>query len=435
MNVDDVNRCLSEGRIDVLGVFPRLDALGGRKLVFRTEFGLDELPDQPGLLLVRGARQYGKSTWLEGQLRKTIETHGAGSGFFLDGDHCRDADDLSRRISDVASMFRKDASVRRLFIDEITAVDNWESAIKRPLDRGELAKVLVVTTGSRASDLRRGSERLPGRKGRLDRTHWLFTPISYGEFLRATGKRHSQQTLIGYLLTGGSPVACTEMAQTGRLPHWTLETVRDWILGECARADRPRRSLVSVMEQIHRGGGSPIGQTKLAKEAGLANNTVAAGYVELLADLQVLGISGAWDADRSLEIARKPAKFPFVNLLAAVAWSEASPYSVEEFLAMPPQRQGVWMEWLIAQELYRRAAIRGKDEPERLPYWQGGDHEIDFAGRDEWIEVKRGKTSPVEFAWFARSFPKRHLTVVGDSTWETDHVRAIRFEHFLLEKI
>lgn len=433
MNVDDLNRALLEGRIDAPGIFPRLDALKEQSFVFHADFGLERLPEEPGVILVRGARQYGKSTWLEGQLRQTVEQHGPGSALFLDGDHCRDAEDLSRQISDTVQLFRQDAPVRRLFIDEITAVDGWEKGLKRPLDRGELAKVLVVTTGSRATDLRRGFERLPGRKGRLERTSWLFTPLPYREFARVAGKHLGMDPVISYLLTGGSPVACAEMLRIGRLPHWTLETVRDWILGECARADRPRRSLVAVMDQLHRMGASCIGQTKLAKEAGLANNTVAAGYVELLADLMVVGISGAWDAQKKCEIPRKPAKFPFVNLLAAVAWAPDAPCSVSEFHALPESRQGVWLEWLVAQELYRRAAVEGRDEPERLPFWQGGEHEVDFAGQGEWYEVKRGKTSPMDFSWFPRVFPKGKLTVVCDARWETDHVKAARFEDFLLD--
>lgn len=46
--------------------------------VFRLEFGLDEIPTEPGVILIRGARQYGKSTWLEGAIRDTVRRHGAG---------------------------------------------------------------------------------------------------------------------------------------------------------------------------------------------------------------------------------------------------------------------------------------------------------------------------------------------------------------------
>ena len=61
--------------------------------------------------------------------------------------------------------------MRRLFIDEITALPQWEVAVKRLADRRVLRDVLLVTTGSRATDIRRGSE-LPGRKGKLARTDY-----------------------------------------------------------------------------------------------------------------------------------------------------------------------------------------------------------------------------------------------------------------------
>ncbi len=432
MDVNELNQALLEGRIDDPQVLPRWQAMAKLAATFEWDFGLDTLPTQPGVLLVRGARQYGKSTWMEAEVRRTIQEFGAGSALFLDGDHAKDEQDLSEKISQTVGLFHPDALVRRLFIDEITAVENWEKALKRPLDRGELSNVLVVTTGSRASDLRRGFERLPGRKGRLERTQWIFTPLSYKAFLKGTHQEATRDSLVAYLLTGGSPVACSEIADSGQIPAWVIETCRDWILGECAREGRNRRSLIAVMEQLHRLGASPVGQNKLAKEAGLTNNTVASGYIELLADLLVVGISGAWDSNKNVEVARRPAKFPFVNLLAALVWAPQAPRTVAEFLSMSPSTQGVWMEWLAAQELARRRAIRGDEDPQRLPYWSQEGHEIDFVDKEFHVEVKRGKTSPIDFTWFPKVFPNRHLWVIGDSSWKTDFGTGLDWQEFML---
>jgi predicted AAA+ superfamily ATPase len=107
--------------------------------------------------------------------------------------------------------------------------------------------------------------------------------------------------------------------------------------------------------------------------------------------------------------------------------------SPEDWLALPPERQSVWLEWLVAQELHRRKALHGDAEPERLPFWQGGGHELDFVlGDDEFVEVKRGRSSALEFAWFARTFPKGMLTVVSSSRFESDRVRGVTMEDFLL---
>lgn len=181
--------------------------------------------------------------------------------------------------------FNKDSEIRRIYIDEITAIGKWEIALKRMADRGKLSKVLVVTTGSKATDLRRGSERLPGRKGKLQRTTYLFTPISYKEFYRVAEKKLKNNTLISYLISGGSPIACSELIQSGNIPDYVIELTRDWIEGEITASGRNRSALVNLMSVIFRMGGSPVGHAKLAREAGLANNTVAAGYIGLLNDL------------------------------------------------------------------------------------------------------------------------------------------------------
>jgi predicted AAA+ superfamily ATPase len=435
VNVDEINRCLAQGSLEEPGLFPRLEGLRSAPAVFRMEFGLERLPLEPGVLLIRGARQTGKSTWLERAMRETIEEHGPGSALFLDGDHLRDADQLAEQLERLSGSFRKDAAVRRLFIDEITAVPDWVRALKRVLDRGELRRVLVVTTGSHASDLRHGKERLPGRKGKLSRTRYLFLPVSYREFLAAGGSSLGDSALASYLISGGSPLACGEILRTGRIPEWVVETTRDWVQGECARSGRARRSLVSVMEQLHRHGGSPLGQTKLAREAGLANNTVAAGWIELLADLLCIGISPSWDAARRIEVARKPAKFPFINLLAASVWAPEAPRSADEFARMAPERQGVWYEWAVAQDLFRRRALAGEAEPERIPFWQGAEHEVDFvpATGGAFVEVKLGRGTALDFGWFTRIFPHARLEVVCSTPFEADRLRGITLHDFLLE--
>lgn len=72
VNVRHINELLHQGRIDEKGLFPHLETLTLSPFVFRVDFGLEELPEEPGLILVRGPRQYGKSTWLEGQVRDTV---------------------------------------------------------------------------------------------------------------------------------------------------------------------------------------------------------------------------------------------------------------------------------------------------------------------------------------------------------------------------
>lgn len=433
MDARHTNAALSVGRVGERGLFPRLEALKHAAFRFKTSFGLDELPREPGMILVRGARQYGKSTWLEEQLRKTVTDFGPGTAFYLNGDELRGSRDLVEAIRTLLPLFSARAAVRRLFIDEITAIDDWETGLKRLFDSGDLRHVLVITTGSKAADLRHGSERLPGRKGRLDRTAYLFAPVSYGEFHRVCGKALGSDTLPAYLLAGGSPLACAELASTRRLPEYVIEITRDWIYGECAASGRSRASLLGVVECLHRFGGTPVGQAKLAREAGLANNTVAAGYIELLMDLLCVAAAHPWDQGKNRVNRRRPCKYHFTNTLVAVAWHPARIRSLDDYRALPSDDRAKFAEWLVAQELWRRAAVRGEESPEQMAFWQAAGHEIDFiASPRAAVEVKTGGTNPLDFAWFPRSFARSNLTVIGQDRWAAGRLRGVTLEEFLL---
>ena len=85
---------------------------------------------------------------------------------------------------------------------------------------------------------------------------------------------------------------------------------------------------------------------------------------------------------------------------------------------------------------------------ENLLFYQTKTNELDFVcSPEEFIEVKRGNVSPLDFSWFPKAFPKSQLTVVSDmlETRARKHARAdnpsvqtkpvciVNFENFLLE--
>ncbi|CAN5210307.1 AAA family ATPase [soil metagenome] len=427
------NSRLAQGDIDQPGQFPRLDNLRHNPFIFNMDFGLPELPREPGILLIRGARQYGKSTWLEQTLYQTIKQFGPGSGYYLNGENIADHRSLETEIASLVDVFNSTSLVKRIFIDEITAIPHWEMALKRLADNGKLTQTLLITTGSKATDLRRGAERLPGRKGKLSRTTYLFTPVSYAEFRRVCGSVLGEKTLPAYLLSGGSPIACSALAAEGIIPDYVIELTRDWIEGEIAISGRTRAAFFNIMSGLFRFGGTPLGQAKLAREAALANNTVAAGYIELLNDLGCVVPAYPWDPNRKILILRKPCKYHMSNLLAAVAYHPAELRSVEDFQNLSAPEQGAWHEWLVAQELLRRRAIKGDEILTPLAFWQSSNHELDFVeSAEHLIEVKRGHCSAIEFRWFPQQFPHKLLTVINASHFVTDFVKGMTMEDFLL---
>jgi len=429
-----MNELLARGEIDREDMWPRIVEMESKAAQFRFEFGLDKIPTTPGLITIRGPRQYGKSTWLDMNLRWSIQDFGKGSAYSLNGDEIPTSEDLIMEMENLHASYSKKAKVKRLFIDEITAVPDWEKAIKRLIDRGLFRDVLIITTGSKASDLRHGAERLPGRKGKLPRSEYIFLPISYREFKANTRGELGDKAWIAYLLTGGSPIACNDIYQFEHLPEYFIQLIRDWIIGETVASGRSRIFLTQHLQIIFKYGGAPVGFAKLAREGGLANNTVASGYVEQLSDL--LSVLPSWpiETESHMMQMRKPCKYHFINLAAAVAFHPSGLRYVHEFEHLAPKIQSTFLEWLVAQELWRRSVLARVDNPEAIGFWASKDHEIDFVTPDgKFFEVKRGAANPLEFAWFPKIFPKEELTVICTTPFESKQVRGITVEQFLLE--
>ena len=432
MDHNVINHNLSLGETNIPGLFPHLDQLSSSPYVFNIDFGLNHLPEDPGVLMIRGPRQYGKSTWLEGALKKSVETFGPGTAFYLNGDLLLTVDRLEQAISDLLPAYSSNSNIKRLFIDEITAIPTWELAIKRLADQGKIQDILIITTGSNASDLRRGSERLPGRKGKLDRTHYWFTPISYAEFHRVCSSKLKDKTWIAYLLSGGSPLACSELAEHGVIREYVLQMTRDWIEGELIKTGRSRISLNNILMTLFRFAGTPVGQAKLAREAALSNNTIAANYVELLNDLGIISPCYQWDPHKNLIILRKPCKFHFTNLLVAIAYHPAQIRSIAEFENLDSKEQGPWIEWLVSQELLRQSAIRGEEILAPQKFYQDDSCEIDFVkDTKNYIEVKRGQSSIFEYAWFTKKFPGCFLQIINTQKFNSASISGVLLEDFL----
>lgn len=432
MNYQEINKALLTGDTSAT-VLPQLAKLNNIQFVFNADFGLADLPLEPGVIMIRGPRQYGKTTWLQQKIFQTIDEYGPGSALYINGDSIKDRWHFAEELSNIANAFPRKVCCKRLFIDEITAINDWEKAIKSIIDQGILDNVLIVTTGSKARDLRRGTERLPGRKGKLSRTSYVFTPISYKQFKDVCGKFFKKDTLSAYILTGGAPVAINALAEHNAIPEYITSIISEWVLGEMAASGRSRSSLLSLLEQLYKMALSPIGQAKLARESGLANNTVAQGYIEILADLMCVVPSRQYDFNKNHVVYRKECKFHFVNMLMCITWHPKKPRTIQELNNLGVDLSAIY-EWAVAQEIWRRACIYEKDIPEQLLFWQTKEHEIDFVVPNEeiFIEVKKGKASPLSFNWFNKIFAKQQLQVINSTSFDSKYITGVTLEEFLL---
>ena len=57
MNNRGVNQALAAGDVGTPGVLPKIDILRQQPAILEIDFGLKQLPTEPGLLLIRGKRR------------------------------------------------------------------------------------------------------------------------------------------------------------------------------------------------------------------------------------------------------------------------------------------------------------------------------------------------------------------------------------------
>jgi len=138
--------------------------------------------DEPGLYILRGPRQIGKTTTIKLIIKKLI-TEGINPRKIL----YFPCDNVKDRFEFTELMIRYVKTLPELkeafiFVDEITVIPEWQLAIKYLIDNGFIDKSVIMLTGSSAYDLKISSEKLPGRRG--NGRDIIYLPLSFNEFLK-----------------------------------------------------------------------------------------------------------------------------------------------------------------------------------------------------------------------------------------------------------
>ena len=235
-----------------------------------------EIPEgKPGIYTIRGPRQIGKTTFLKLYVKKLIEDGVRPSNiFFFTCDGISDRFDLIETVRAYFQMFGgKPGEIKYIFIDEVTVIENWQKSLKYLADIGLLDDSLVVLTGSSAYDLKRSSERLPGRKGHGK--DLVYIPITFSEFLRSLGVEVERKTMdeifmsfiedlnnlylknaflkeyfLKYLNTGGFPKVIDDFLREGRITELTKNVYKDFILGDAEKYLKARTNLLEILRKL-----------------------------------------------------------------------------------------------------------------------------------------------------------------------------------------
>lgn len=429
---------------------------------------LDEISLEPNLIYtLRGPRQVGKTTLLKRLIQncltgKQSDLEDPISLLYLD---CELAgitkpQDLIESLTAYLTWSRalRSAPQRHaLFLDEVTYVRDWAVALKGLVDQGQLAGVTVIATGSHAVDLKRGGERMPGRRGAKAGLDKRLLPMSFREYVETRNPKLAQQLPAAtadprprslkeqaqklipfgeelhrlferYLTTGGFPRPVAAEAASGQIPTHVYEIYRDAVLGDVSKLGRRESYFRELLGWVTRRLGDPFDWRDVARETDIGKHDTVREYVE---DLES---SFLWDviyrgktlgeAAAALRSGKKVYfKDPFIyHALGAWVRGLLDPWAESVRILADPEKQSKCVEAVVASELRRR---RGN-----FVYYFRNRQEIDFItyreGRLEaLIEVKyQERIFPEDWRPLARSgggillskstldFPEERVTVM-----------------------
>lgn len=378
---------------------------------------------------VRGPRQVGKTTLVKLMIRELLHKDVKPSRriFYWTCDLVEGPKELVRILEEYISTTRSLTKDRLyIFLDEISAVRDWQRGIKYLHDIGRLRNTTVIMTGSHSLDIRRAAERLPGRRGEVKEVmDKVFLPMKFSEYAETRSselrgllieldllKHQSRIDLISqigegklperirllnqhsdllyslfrdYLLTGGMIRALDEYLKEGNISQDTYSTYVDITIGDILRWDKREHYLVQLLRRIFETLCSRVSWNSLRKGTDIGHSNTVVEYVDILHSSFIL--NPIYLLDRSIGGPRyaKEKKLyiadPFI-FHALRAWVyQLNPFeAANQFINTPEVSKLV--ECIICDHITRLAFLMNPtalfDATRNVFYWKGKKHEVDF---------------------------------------------------------
>lgn len=275
-----------------------------------------------------------------------------------------------------------------------------------------------------------GGERLPGRRGPGTDLDKVLLPLSFREFLNATGQTPnlpicsledlawgSDTTAIRegmlhfanldaayhqYLQVGGFPAAVSDFLRDGSVSDSTYQTLWHIVAGDVERTGRNRATALKLLERVARNLCSSSSWNALAEEMAVGKEKTAEEYATVLSDSFLLLVLYFYDPTHKSPALKKAKKL----------------YPTDPLLAHLPQRilpgvltldEAALTEAVLAMALFRTREAHLQEAfsvPQSLFYWRSASgNEIDF------LSGKPARSVPVESKYAGRVTGQDRLAI------------------------
>lgn len=265
------------------------------KIKYFPDFDLEK-----GISVIRGPRQVGKTTLVKLKVKKLLDAQVDPKNiFFYSFELMRQPKEVHDTVLEYLETVAGE-SPRYLFLDETTTIVDWSRAIKLLVDRGDIKREdSVLVTGSSSIDLKKGTERLPGRG--IEGHEFFYLPCSFRNYLKlkgievpssdisdaqsfyktATRNREKllklNQELAKYLHTGGFLYSINHGKN-----ELTLEKYARWLEGDFIKWGKNPLIVKEILQSIILKKCSQFSYHSIAKETSVSSHNTILEYLDML---------------------------------------------------------------------------------------------------------------------------------------------------------
>lgn len=304
---------------------PHLSLLREVPLVYHTHCW-DRIDwQEPGILILTGGRQIGKTTSTKLLIEKQLseKKFHPKSVFYLPCDQILDHRHLSRVLSLFFEQIPPQTGSFLLVIDEVTFVKEWDRTIKALADEGRFRKGFLILTGSDSIILKEAASRFPGRRGRAEQVDFYLYPLTFREYVGLVQPEVSRQPahrierlfdLFGeYLRCGGFLRAINDLHKEGGIREATYATFEQWIIGDFIKRGKSEETLLLVLQTIYDVGVSQVTFSGLTQRSGTISKETFIDYCRLLERMDVVFFLEAFDQNKKRGFPKKAIKVHFTD--------------------------------------------------------------------------------------------------------------------------
>jgi hypothetical protein len=387
---------------------------------------------------LRGPRQVGKTTLIRLKIRELLKSGIDGRRiFYWSCDQVESPQKLTSIISEYLDWARRFSGDRFfLFLDEISAVKDWQRSIKYLYDTGKLKNCLVVLTGSHSIDLVKATESLAGRRGEVDKLgdnlpDKVFLGAKFCEYVEtrnpqihkilcslkllsknnrlqilnelAEGRlpkpihvltpymKDLQGLLEDYLITGGIPRAVNSYVSQGTIPDIIYSDYVNLIIRDITRWGGNEIYLRQIIQRTIETLSSQVSWNNLKDETEIATHDTARWYVDILKNSFVVSYIHHLDKDKGVPYYRKAKKIYFCDpfMFHALKWwafGGRHPFEESTAFLKDSENKSKLVESVVCDHmirlLFNLEPSLQFDYMTKLFYWESGKkREVDFVAK------------------------------------------------------